>query len=100
MKEQTWEGVDFSGEVLHSKITEELRVYYFETSIQELCIMSPFSIIGYTEDEQTLRPLCTPSSVGCTYRGHDSSINLAKQKNASSSEGIVYRNGAASTFIP
>lgn len=27
-------------------------------------------------------------------------MNLAKQKNASSSEGSVYRNGAARTFIP
>lgn len=48
----------------------------------------------------TLRPRCTPSSVGWTYSGQHSSMNLAKQKKASSSEGMVYRNGAASTFIP
>lgn len=48
----------------------------------------------------TLRPRCTPSSVGWTYSGQHSSMNLAKQKKASNSEGMVYRNGAASTFIP
>jgi len=27
-------------------------------------------------------------------------MNLAKQKKASTSDGMVYRNGAAKTFIP
>lgn len=55
---------------------------------------------GNQEVDRTFRPRWTPSSVGCTYRGQDSSINFEKQKKASTSEGIVYRNGAASTFIP
>ena len=37
----------------------------------------------------TFNPRWTPSRVGCTYKGHDSSINFEKQKKASSSEGIV-----------
>lgn len=49
---------------------------------------------------RTFRPRWTPSSVGWTYSGQHSSINFEKQKNASSSDGMVYKNGAASTFIP
>jgi hypothetical protein len=49
---------------------------------------------------RTFNPRCTPSNVCCTYSGQQYSMNREKQKNASSSLGIVYRNGAANTFIP
>ena len=57
-------------------------------------------VINQRDKSITLRPRCTPSRVGWTYNGQHSSMNFAKQKKASNSEGMVYRNGAANTFIP